>query len=174
RDILPFLRVADRLLDEGVEIALKLHTKRSTHRSDGDRWRSDMLERLTAATRATRIVERFDADPQLGMVAPEDHVLPMKTYLSANRDAIEYLITRLGLHDRRYLERDFVAGSMFWCRLEALRPLLDGHLEDWEFESEAGQLDGTFAHAIERVISLCVRDAGYAVQTAAAVCGETG
>src|SRR5690606_6774052 len=87
---------------------------------------------------------------------------------------IEYLITRLGLHDRRYLERDFVAGSMFWCRLEALRPLLDGHLEDWEFESEAGQLDGTFAHAIERVISLCVRDAGYAVQTAAAVCGETG
>ena len=174
RDILPFLRVADRLLDEGVEVVLKLHTKRSTHRSDGDRWRSDMLERLTAATRATRIVERFDADPQLGMVAPEDHVLPMKTYLSANRDAIEYLITRLGLRGRRYLDQDFVAGSMFWCRLEALRPLLDGHLEEWEFEAETGQLDGTFAHAIERVISLCARDAGYVVRTAAAVCGEAG
>src|SRR5690606_12476332 len=153
-------------------IALKLHTKRSTHRSDGDRWRSDMLERLTAARRATRIVERFEEDPQLGTVAPEGHVLPMKTYLSANRDAIEYLITRLGLHDRRYLERDFVAGSMVWCRLEALRPLLDGHLEEWEFEAEGGQLDGTFAHAIERMISLCVLEAGYTVHTAAAVCGE--
>ena len=54
------------------------------------------------------------------------------------------------------------------------RRLLDGHLEEWEFEAEAGQLDGTFAHAIERVISLCARDAGYVVRTAAAVCGEAG
>ena len=174
RDILPFLRVADRLLDEGVEITLKLHTKRSAHRDDGDRWRLEMLERLTAPERATRIMKAFDADPKLGSVAPEGHVVPMKTYLSANRDAIEYLITRLGLHDRRYMRQDFIAGSMFWCRLEALRPLLDGHLEEWEFEAEAGQVDGTFAHAIERVFSLCVRDAGYTVRTAAAVCGEAG
>jgi lipopolysaccharide biosynthesis protein len=172
RDILPFLRAANLLLDEGVDLALKLHTKRSTHRDDGDRWREDMLARLTDATRARRIMESFEADPQLGAVAPEGHVLPMKTYLSANREAIEYLITRLGLQDRRYLRQDFIAGSMFWCRLEALRPLLDAHLEEWEFEIEAGQLDGTFAHAIERVIPLCVRDAGYTVRTAAAVCGE--
>ena len=172
RDILPFLRAANRLLDEGVDIALKLHTKRSTHREDGDSWRADMLTRLTAPTRARRIMESFEADRWLGAVAPEGHVLPMKTYLSANRDAIEYLVTRLGLRDRRYLRQDFIAGSMFWCRLEALRPLLDGHLEEWEFEDEAGQLDGTFAHAIERLFSLCVRDAGYSVRTAAAVCGE--
>src|SRR5690606_10026144 len=132
-----------------------------------------MLERLTVPRRTTRIMAAFDADPKLGAVAPEGHVVPMKTYLSANRDAIEYLISRLGLHDRRYMRQGFIAGSMFWCRLEALRPLLDGHLDEWEFEAEAGQLDGTLAHAIERVISACVRDAGYTVQTAAAVCGET-
>ncbi|MGJ4727974.1 glycoside hydrolase family 99-like domain-containing protein [Luteimonas sp. SDU101] len=174
RDILPFLRVADRLLDEGVQIALKLHTKRSIHRGDGGRWRLEMLDRLTAPARATRIMEAFEAAPTLGAVAPEGHVVPMKTYLSANRDAIEYLVTRLGLGDRRYLQHSFIAGSMFWCRLDALRPLLDGHLEEWEFESEAGQLDGTFAHAIERVIALCVRDAGYSVQTAATVAGKAG
>ncbi len=172
RDILPFLHVANRLLDEGVEIALKLHTKRSTHRGDGDRWRDEMLERLTTSTRAARILEAFRSDRRLGTVAPEGHVLPMRTYLSANRDAIDYLVTRLGLRDRNYLRQRFIAGSMFWCRLESLRPLLDGHLEGWEFEPEAGQLDGTFAHAIERVISLCVRDAGYVSRTAAEICGE--
>ena len=173
RDILPFLRVADRLIDEGVEVVLKLHTKRSLHRGDGDRWRTEMLDRLVAPSRATSILDAFDNDPSLGAVAPEGHVLPMRTYLSANRDAIEYLITRLGLRNREYQRQRFIAGSMFWCRLGALRPLLDGHLEEWEFEAEAGQLDGTLAHAIERAIALCVRDAGYTIRTAAEICGQT-
>nr|WP_298579294.1 glycoside hydrolase family 99-like domain-containing protein [uncultured Luteimonas sp.] len=173
RDILPFMRVADRLLDEGVELVLKLHTKRSRHRSDGDRWRREMLERLISPQRARSILAAFTADPGLGAVGPEGHLLPMQTYLSANRDAIEYLITRLGLRDRSYLEHRFIAGTMLWCRTEALRPLLDAHLEEWEFEAEAGQLDGTFAHAIERVLALCVNDAGYRTRSAAEVCGET-
>ena len=53
---------------------------------------------------------------------------------------------RLGLADTDAPAR-FVSGSMFWVRLEALRPLLDAHLDEWEFEAEQGQIDGTFAHA---------------------------
>lgn len=172
RDILPFLRVANRLLDEGHRIVLKLHTKRSQHRRDGDQWRREMLDRLMAPHRAGRILDAFASDPRLGAIGPEGHLQPMQTYLAANRDAIEYLVTRLGLQDRRYLQHRFIAGSMFWCRLEALRPLLDAHLEEWEFEEEAGQLDGTLAHAIERVFALCVHDAGFATRSAADVCGE--
>ncbi|TWT18617.1 hypothetical protein FQY83_14670 [Luteimonas marina] len=172
RDILPFLRVADRLLDEGHDIVLKLHTKRSQHRRDGDQWRRDMLDRLMAPQRAGRILDAFASDPLLGAVGPEGHLQPMQTYLAANRDAIEYLVTRLGLQDRRYLPHRFIAGSMFWCRLDALRPLLDAHLEEWEFEPEDGQLDGTLAHAIERIFALCVNDAGFETRSAADVCGE--
>ena len=172
RDILPFLRAADRLLDEGVQIVLKLHTKRSSHRDDGHCWRSEMLERLASPDRAARILAAFSADPSLGAVAPEGHVLPIRKYLSANRDAVEYLISRLGLRDETYLTHAFMAGSMFWCRLEALRPLLDAHLDEWEFEPEEGQLDGTLAHGIERILALCVRDAGYTLQTAASLLGE--
>ena len=172
RDILPFMRVANRLLDEGFEVVLKLHTKRSSHRSDGDRWRREMLDRLMAPQRAPRILEAFASDPRLGAVGPEGHLQPMQTYLAANRDAIEYLIIRLGLRDHRYLPHRFIAGSMFWCRLDALRPLLDAHLEEWEFEPEDGQLDGTLAHAIERIVALCVNDAGFETRSAADVCGE--
>lgn len=172
RDVLPFLRVAERLLDEGERIVLKLHTKRSTHRSDGDLWRRELMERLVSPKRAERITQTFAQDASLGMVAAEGHLQPLSYYWGANRDNVDYLTVRLGLqapdidHDR------FVAGSMFWVRLDALRPILDAHLDPWEFDPEAGQVDGTFAHALERVFALACSHAGYRVATASTLCGD--
>jgi lipopolysaccharide biosynthesis protein len=172
RDVLPFLRVADRLLNENVPLVLKLHTKRSTHRDDGARWRSDMVAKLTAGDRATHIVDAFAHRPELGLVAPEDHVLQLDSFWGANKANADRLAIRLGLPngtlDRTY---GFIAGSMFWARLESLRPLLDAHLGLWEFEAESGQTDGTLAHAIERIIGPSAASAGYVIDDAAAVCG---
>ncbi|HET7359722.1 MAG TPA: glycoside hydrolase family 99-like domain-containing protein [Rhodanobacteraceae bacterium] len=172
RDILPFLRVANRLLDEGVGIAVKLHTKQSTHRHDGERWRRELLERLLAPGRAAVVARAFAADDALGLVAAEGHIQPLDYYWGANRDNVGYLATRIGMAPPKPDRDAFVAGSMFWARLEALRPLLDAHLDPWEFEDEAGQVDGTFAHAVERVIALACVAAGYRLTTAAALCGE--
>lgn len=171
RDILPFLRVADRLLDEGEDVVLKLHTKRSAHRIDGDRWRLELLSRLLSPDRAGRIVEAFARDATLGMVAPEGHVQPLGYYWGANEDAVGHLARRMGIAAPDVDKDSFVAGSMFWGRLEALRPLLDAHLDEWEFEAEAGQVDGTCAHAVERILSLAVEASGHRVATAAEACG---
>ena len=171
RDILPFLRVADRLLDEGVDLVLKLHTKRSLHRPDGDVWRRDLVSRLLAEGRATGIIEAFDTDRTLGLVAPEGHLQPLDAHAGDNSEALRYLFVRLGIAPDA-TGRRFVGGSMFWVRLEALRPLLDAHLEDWLFEPEAGQVDGTLAHAIERAFVLGVEHAAFRIDTAAAICGE--
>jgi lipopolysaccharide biosynthesis protein len=174
RDILPFLHVADRLLDEGVQIVLKLHTKRSTHREDGEAWRRELVERLLAPGRAPRLATAFDRDPALGLIAAEGHIQPLGHYLGANRDTLDYLAVRLGI-DTRYISDDaaFVAGSMFWARLPALRPLLDALLEHQEFEQELGQVDGTLSHAIERMIAPAARYAGFQMKDAATLCGET-
>ncbi|MET3928987.1 lipopolysaccharide biosynthesis protein [Lysobacter sp. OAE881] len=172
RDILPFLRVANRLLDEGTELVLKLHTKKSPHRQDGDAWRNQLIGHLLSPPRVDGIVRAYHDDPSLGVVAPEGHVQPLGYYWGANESNVRYLTARLGIGAPRVESDDFVSGSMFWARLEALRPVLDAHLDDWEFEAEAGQVDGTFAHAIERVFALAARDAGYGVRTAASVCGE--
>jgi lipopolysaccharide biosynthesis protein len=172
RDVLPFLHVANRLLDEGARVMLKLHTKRSTHRRDGDAWRGELLSRLLSPARAAAIAQGFDKDPTLGLVAAEGHVQPLHYYWGANRDTVQLLSVLLGIPEPDPERDTFIAGTMFWARLDALRPLLDAHLDPWRFESEAGQVDGTFAHAVERIIALAARSTGFHTATAVALSGE--
>lgn len=171
RDILPFLHVAERLYGEGEQVVLKLHTKRSTHRADGEYWRKDLTGRLLDADRAAGIFQGFINDNRLALVAPEGHVQPLHFYWGGNERNVGALLAQLGLPAADITSDTFVAGSMFWVRLSALRPLLDAHLYRSSFESESAQVDGTQAHAIERIISLVVRHAGYREQTAAALLG---
>ena len=171
RDILPFLRVANRLLDEGVEVVLKLHTKQSLHMADGAAWRAELVGRLVGPDRARQIVEAFESDPTLGCVAPEGHVLRLAEFWGANEDTVRHLCVRMGAPDPEPAHDEFVAGSMCWVRLSALRPLLDAHLGEWEFAAEQGHIDGTMAHAVERTLALAVKHAGFKTTTAADLCG---
>lgn len=171
RDILPFLHIASLLLDEGEDIVLKLHTKQSVHRDDGARWRQELVQRLLAPVRASAILDALRAQPDIGLVVPEGHLLESAAYIGNNADHLTRLDRRLGLHPTS-ADTPFASGSMFWARLRALRPVLDAHLGSWEFEIEQGQNDGTLAHAIERIFARCAREAGTQICTAAALCGE--
>ena len=171
RDILPFLHVANRLLDEGVTTVLKLHGKRSTHRQDGETWRRELLDKLLAPERASRIVAAFRDDATLGLVHAEGHLQPLDYYWGANQANVDYLTRRLGIAAPRVEHDSFIAGSMFWLRPAALRPLLDAHLEAAEFEAETGQLDGTLAHAVERVFSLSAGAGGFSTASVAGLLG---
>lgn len=62
--------------------------------------------------------------------------------------------------DKQHL-LEFPSGSMFWGRSAALRPLLDLQLQFADFPEEAGQIDGTLAHAIERTILYFTELAGF-------------
>ncbi|WP_201315299.1 glycoside hydrolase family 99-like domain-containing protein [Dyella sp. EPa41] len=170
RDVLPFLQVADQLLNEGVDTVLKLHTKQSVHRGDGSQWRHELLQSL-AGDRAPRILEAFATDPRLGLVAPEGHSQPLEHFRGADEANIRALCTRLGLSQPSPAS-EFVAGSMFWVRLAALRPLLDAHMAPWEFGHEVDQNDGTTAHAVERIFALATWSAGFTMADAASVYGR--
>ncbi|WP_254459185.1 glycoside hydrolase family 99-like domain-containing protein [Xanthomonas sacchari] len=171
RDILPFLRIADRLLNAGASVVLKLHTKRSVHRQDGDQWRREMVGSLLERDRVKAIVDAFKHRPDLGLVAPEGHIQRLSFYWGANEQAVRALATRMGLAQPDIETAVFAGGSMFWVRLQAIQPILDCHLQPGEFEKEAGQVDGTLAHAIERLFSLSAVDRGYALTSAASIVG---
>ena len=94
----------------------------------------------------------------------------MGSYWSGNAEAVTRLNARMG-RAAWSVDHAFVAGSMFWVRLNALRNLLDTPLRCCDFEPEQGQLDGTLAHAIERIFTITALQSGYTMSDAATVCG---
>ncbi|WP_416355163.1 rhamnan synthesis F family protein [Aureimonas phyllosphaerae] len=154
RDVLPFMK-ALRAEGDGFDIGLKLHTKKSVHRDDGDDWRRFLTRSLLAGRDGVPApLAAMEALPSLGLVVPEAHLLGLRGRIVLNGRITRRMIAALGLDlTLRELEEErFAAGSMFWFRREALSPLADPSLDSL-FAPERGQLDGTAAHAAERLFA---------------------
>ena len=160
RDILPFLKVLEKIKNE-EKLILKIHTKRSIHRDDGDKWRKELFDNLLNPKNIQYIFNAFRNQPDLGLVAPEKHILFLKDYIGFNQKSVESFNNKMkGFHVNLTLA-PFIAGSMFYVRANALNPIHALQLHENEFEVESGQRDGTLAHALERCFSLAVLKSGY-------------
>ena len=168
RDILPFLTVAARSIRGGADLVLKLHTKKSPHINNGDDWRRELISSLVPGTGAADIPERFSDNPSLGMIGARGHILPLQHFLGANKRELEALCARVGIPLPDYERAVFASGSMFWARASALEPILDAGLCSADFENENGQVDGTLAHSIERLLGWSVQAAGGSIEGAGA------
>jgi lipopolysaccharide biosynthesis protein len=58
---------------------------------------------------------------------------------------------------------EFPAGSMFWAKTVALKPLLEHPFAPNDFEPEVGQTDRTIMHAIERSLAHISLSQGYPI-----------
>ena len=159
RDLLPFLRIFPEIRAEGFDYIVKLHTKKSLHRLDGVEWRNDILNKIVG-DRLEPILQAFVNDPSLGMVGPEGHYLSVSAYMGSNTTHTLSIAERLGLTDEQIKDQGFFAGTMFVVRTAALYPLIALAFDDNHFEPEAGQQNGTLAHALERGMALGVTAAG--------------
>lgn len=164
RDILPFLQIMQQVKQDGYEFIIKVHTKKSPHRTDGNIWRQDLYNKLLTRSKIKRNISLFQKESTLGILAPEGYLLPINNYIGDNIDQLRYLSHRLGINFQQLLQLKFVAGSMFMAKVVALEPLLALDLGIDDFEVETGQLDGTMAHAIERVIAVSAYSIGLEVK----------
>lgn len=160
RDVFPFIKIMETVIKEGHNYLVKIHTKRSKHREDGDKWRNDLYSKLITSSAVSNAMNIFTEDKHIGIIGPDGHIVPMNYYWGANAYNVEKLCYRLGYKLDEIRELNFVAGTMFFARVDALKPLISLGLTREDFEDEEGQIDGTIAHAIERVISVSSNAAG--------------
>lgn len=166
RDIRPFLLAYKHVNQLGYRYACKLHTKKSPQRTDGENLRESLIASLVGSHEdVTNIVRQFSLNDKLGLLAPPNSLMDLSIPYKHidNKKWLDHLLARLGTSEQigRYTFH-FPAGSMYWFRVSALLPLLDESVvAPDEFELEAGQLDGTLAHAVERIIGLLPSQLGY-------------
>ena len=154
RDVLPFLKIMPNVIDEGFKVFLKLHTKKSLHREDGNVWRNEIFESLLSPTKVGEFCRLLHTSDNIGMIGPAGHIIPMETYFGSNRSKIIRLANRMGINESQVLQTPFIAGTMFYSKIDSVLPLLNLATSEEDFEIESGQVDGTLAHAIERAIAI--------------------
>jgi lipopolysaccharide biosynthesis protein len=163
RDVLPFIKELPAIINSGYEFVIKLHTKKSLHRDDGDSWRDELLSNLLSKKCVDKNMQIFQEFKDVGLIGPSGNVVPLSYYWGSNKKNVINLSKVMGVNSQELNYIPFVAGTIFIARVDALKPLAALNLTEEQFESECGQLDGTLAHAIERLIAVSATSAGYRV-----------
>ena len=162
RDVLPFIMIMELIKKNGYTSFLKIHSKKSTHRTDGKDWNMKILDNLIPNN--PKIISNITTTLGLGstgIIGPADQYLPLTINFEANgmhmtriiKNIYSKKISQEILQEKRN-EFGFFAGTMFWGRIDAIDKVLSQNIKLRDFDRERGQIDGTFAHALERIFSI--------------------
>ena len=162
RDISPFMNVIlPALVHYGYKNFIKLHTKKSLHRDDGSDWGSHLISSMVSDDSIKYIRRVLSLKNDIGLLAPPGSIIPITACLSMNVLWLAELLAEFNISPKWALQRDFVAGSMFAGRVDLFRHLIEKSPTLESYEPEAGQVDATLAHAMERFLSIFVQHQGY-------------
>lgn len=139
------------------------HSKRSPHNFAKADWRRQLVTSLMGSTGlVNRLMTLFSENPQLGMIFHSYHnSLKGQISWGTNFEIAKQTANQLGIEIAENEMVLFPAGSMFWARTKALLPLLNAGFSYSDFPPEDSQIDGTLAHAIERLFGKIVHFNGY-------------
>jgi lipopolysaccharide biosynthesis protein len=148
------------------EFVLYVHTKKSLPNPEVKYWATELFQNLIGSRQTVlSIFSMFQANPRLGIVAPR-YFPPIRPFVKwgPNFDNCLHIANQMNIQISERQSIDFPAGSMFWARTAALRPLLNLNLSTSDFDAERGQRNGTLAHAIERMFFFSCELAGFSWQ----------
>lgn len=114
-----------------------------------------------------QIISLFEENPWLGMLIPPN--VSHGTYFGTSADywticydKVTKIAKRLNLDAN--IDRDkppIAIGSVFWCRSDAIAPLMQENWSYNDFPKEPLPDDGSFSHALERVFPYVAQSQGY-------------
>ena len=161
RDVLPFMKTYQYIEQNGYKTILKFHSKKSTHWDGGQDWLETTLDQIIPDDKKVlkKIVEATEK-ANFGILGPADMYYPLTINLPANRNHVNGIINELfdqkmsiDITQTKRKDYGFFGGTMFWVNVESIKSLSRYSKAEY-FEEEAGQIDGTIAHALERVFAV--------------------
>lgn len=161
RDVYPFIKILPELKKDKIDFLAKIHTKKSLHRVDGDKWRNELYDQLLSKRMYLHALRRFCECNTVGFIAPDNSVVPLTYYWGSNEKNVYSLCSKSSINIRNIEDERFIAGTMFYARLSAFDDVNQLNLAKSDFDPEEGQTDGTLAHALERFFGVCGSARGY-------------
>lgn len=160
RDVLPFMSIAENLYKKGYIHVLKVHSKKSTHRTDGSEWMNNMLNSLIPENpKVQKQLMQTLEKPHTAIIGPKGQYVSLIVNFEANGVHMTKIVRKIYsnqiAHKALQIDRQlygFFAGTMFWLNLESISSLFRYASIVRKFEREEGQIDATLAHALERLI----------------------
>ena len=149
-----------------------LHDKKTdymAYKSIGKSFQSLLWENMVLSKNyVENIIDFFEKNSYIGVLLPPIPNFGVYTGLVGNYwtvcfDETIKLAKRIGI-PLSYFNREnppLSIGSCFWCRTDAITPLLDIEWSYEDFQSEPLPIDGTLNHALERIIPYVAQMRGY-------------
>ena len=162
RDLAPlYVKFASEILNH--DYFLHVHSKKSLYSGEEKGgWRKFSLELLLGSKEKIDGIFDLFKNQNAGLVYPDiQEEVPMIAYSwLANEGLGRQLFEEFDLGDMPQVF-NYPAGSFFWARTDALKPIFTRGYTYEDFPREQGQTDGTLAHALERVLPFVSRKQGY-------------
>jgi lipopolysaccharide biosynthesis protein len=162
RDILPFMTLVNAGAFTGYRAVAKLHTKKSPHRADGDLWRRHLIGGILPEPGLDEKLEAFVADTDAAFWVADGQHYTGQEWWGSNLERTRQVLARTEIRMPEGV-LSFPAGSIYWIKPLMISMLRALNLHADLFETETAQVDGTLAHAIERVLGFLAMAAGQKV-----------
>lgn len=163
RDIAPLICTFGEILNK-YDVILHMHTKKSPHSSNVTKWRTHLLDHmLFSEDYVKNLLVMLRGN--IGFVCASDYLCSLaKSGWGENKKIAQDLLKKCDIDinlNKNYPSVEFPMGSFFWARKEALLPTLSLKIDYNDFPPEPIGVDGSLAHAIERLLFVLVDNTRY-------------